>query len=208
METIHEADSTKPKFDVSYLLSVVRYHQKWNDDDYSIKKNLGSRQHNYAGYYMDKNLTATISAKNPVYYDTGIEKIDPSCEKAFYEVINFAKENNVELLFVDTPQFKSGREMLRTNYVLQLIEKENVELMSWDYIDAAGNLAFNMNLDFSRDFYNAGHVNFWGAQKFTDSFAQYLLANYEFEDRRNDEACKEYWEGRYDIIKSKVEEWM
>ena len=208
MKTIHEKDATKPAFDISYLLSVVRYHQKWNDDDYSFKKNFGSKIHQYAGFYMDKNLTATVSPKDPIKYDTGIEKIDPSCEKAFYEVIEYAKKRNVKLLFVDTPQLKSGREMLRTNYVLELIKKEKVDLITWDYIDGNGNLAFNMGLDLKTDFYNSGHVNFWGAQKFTDEFAQYLLANYEFKDRRDDEACKKYWDGRYDIIKSKVDEWI
>ena len=34
-----------------------------------------------------------------------------------------------------------------------------------------------------------------------------LFSKYEFEDRRKDNTCKEYWNGRYDIIKTKVEDY-
>lgn len=208
MEERHKFDNNEPEFDISYLLSIVKYHSKWKEDDLPFADNIKKHNNEYAGFYMNKKYTTKVSPQTPVPYDsTIIEKIDPSCENSFYEIVEYSKEKNVKLLFVDTPQFKSDRELHRTNYMRQLIKKENLDFITWDYVDANGNLAFNLDLDFSKDFYNSGHVNFWGAEKFTDEFAQYLFSKYEFEDRRKDITCKEYWNGRYDIIKTKVEDY-
>ena len=60
--------------------------------------------------------------------------------------------------------------------------------------------------DREKDFYNEGHVNYYGALKFTDYFSEYLLENYDLTDRRNDENC-EYWNGHIDKSSDTVAHW-
>lgn len=207
MEERHKLDNEEPEFDLSYLFSIIRYHSKWVEEDVeAFAKNVGKHSNLYAGFYMDKNLTTKISPQTPVPYDsTVVEKIDQSCEDAFYEIIEYAKEKDVKILFVDTPQFKNTRELGRINYVLDMFEKAGVDYLTYDRMDSVG--GFTIDFDYSKEFYNAGHVNFDGAIKFTDVFAKYLDENYDLPDRRNDESVKKYWDGKYDVIKAKIAEW-
>ena len=43
-----------------------------------------------------------------------------------------------------------------------------------------------MNLDYSVDFYNENHVNYYGADKYTNFLAKFIKSKYEIPDRRND----------------------
>jgi len=206
MEEIHKLDNSKPKFDISYLLSIVKYHSKWIDEEDKILKNIGKRENKYAGFYMDKNLTPTIEPQTPIPYDgDSIEKIDQSCEDAFYEIVEYAKEKDIEILFLDTPQFKIPRERARINYVLKMFEDAGVDYLTYDRMDSVG--GFTIDFDYDKEFYNEGHVNYEGAIKFTSVFAEYLDKNYDLPDRRNDENVKKYWDGRNDMIKAKIAEW-
>lgn len=54
-----------------------------------------------------------------------------------------------------------------------------------------------MGLDWQHDFYNSKHVNYVGAEKYTDYLVKYINENYELPDRRGDERYKS-WEKAYD----------
>ena len=51
------------------------------------------------------------------------------------------------------------------------------------------------------------HVNFYGAEKFTDALAAYLNEHYDLPDRRNDEAVKGDWDGIYDELLFEIREY-
>ena len=61
-------------------------------------------------------------------------------------------------------------------------------------------------MDLNTDFYNEGHTNYYGAQKFTKVFSEYLVENYDLKDRRNDENVKEHWDGVHDKLLAKIAE--
>ena len=53
-----------------------------------------------------------------------------------------------------------------------------------------------MGIDFSTDFYNAGHVNVYGAQKYTRFVADHIKGKYSVPDHRGDKDYEE-WDENY-----------
>ena len=60
-----------------------------------------------------------------------------------------------------------------------------------------------MELDFSKDFYNGNHVNCFGAEKYTDFLGKYIVNNYNMPDHRNEDR---YISWHDDFAKFKEEE--
>ena len=208
MKTIHSLDETQPEFDISLLLSFVRFHSRWVEDGIRIRSNMGGRIHNYAGFFMNEYRSVKSipqSFDNVLEDDETNTKMDQVSVEAFYDVINFAKEKNVKLLFVDTPQFRTPAEKAGIDQIYDMVEKSGADWLT--FYKEEPEQGFTVDFDFDVDFYNDGHVNYYGAEKFTEVFAEYLNENYDFPDHRNDAGAKVYWDGKYDNIKTKIKEY-
>lgn len=196
-----EIPEEKSKYDMSYLFSFIRFHGKWSDN-YSIYKNLGSKEHQYGGFYMSPERTIRKAPHAKVIYNANIyAELDPLAEESLYEVIEYIKEKNLTALFVDTPQFLDQSEMSRANTTYRILEENGMDYIHW-YQN--GSSEFTIDLDNTTEFYDESHVNYYGALKFTDDLAKYLDENYNFLDRRKDEAASSYWGGKYEKIQNGV----
>ena len=205
IEKRYEVDKTAEKFDLSCFLSFVKYHSKWEEDDYSIEKNLGEKPHEYMGYFVSSKATILKTKLDKASYDPEYKRdLDPMSEEALYELINYVKENDINVLFVDTPQVRGYSEMGRANTVYEILEKEGMNYISY-YSNETDN-SFIVDLDVETDFYNNGHVNFYGATKFTSHLAAYIDKNYDLPDRREDENAAAEWDGVHEILLNKIHE--
>ncbi len=203
MRVIHETFEDAPAFDISYLLSFVKYHDRWKDDDYKIQNNLGNKEHEYGGFYITGNSTK-IQPQEVRPYDFDLyTPLDPVTEESLYEILDFLEEKDVEVLFVDTPQLKDDQEVGRGNTLYKILDERGVDYIHFLSEDQSESLHV-IDFDYDRDFYDAPHVNYYGAEKFTDYFAQYLDENYDLPDRRADESVAKDWDGRYDAIVKKI----
>lgn len=208
MDVIHSAFEDEPAFNLSMLLPYINYHSKWSEDDFTFKKNLGDNEHLYMGFYMDSKLTPDKEEQSPVVYDSEyMEEMDPVSEEALHELLQYVQANDLNVLFVDTPQFKSASEMGRANAVYQILDEYGVDYINFCMTDEEGNFTNISDFDLGNDFYNDGHVNYYGAVKFTAVMAEYLDDNYNFEDHRSDEAVTEDWDGIYKKIQKKIASW-
>ena len=208
MKTIHEAFPEEECFDLSYLLSYIKYHSKWTDEDYSFSKNLGSKEHTYAGLFMNKKLSLQATEQEWKPYNTEIlEPLDPVAEKSLYELLEYIKAKDLNVLFVDTPQFKDETEMGRANTVYKILDEYGMNYENYCLTDAQGVFLEYGHLNPKADFYDDGHVNFQGADKFTATFAKYLNENYDLPDRRNDPNVSESWEGIYAKTQKRIKNW-
>lgn len=203
VDAIHSVDETESLWGISYYLPFVKYHSKWADEDFSIHDNIGSWTDSYAGFFIDDDLSIKGEEQEEIKYDKDMsEELDPLSEQALYELIDYANEKDIELLFVDTPQFMDEVEIGKANTIYDILDKEGFNYIS--YISGAQE---EMNLDSKTDFYNAGHVNYYGAEKFTTVFAKYLDENYDLPDRSNDARVKENWDGVYSHIKETIKKY-
>ena len=202
MQVIREKDENQDVFDASYLFSIIKYHDKWAEEDYSIAKNLGSKDQIYGGFCIKSSKAIKRAAQKKTVFDADyFDELDPLSEKSLYEVLDYIKEKNLNVLFIDTPKFLDESEMGKVNTVHKILEENGMTYLHY-YVDGSGD--FSIELDAKRDFYDASHVNFYGAEKFTASLAEYLKENYDLPDKREDPAAQKFWDGKYDKAKDKI----
>lgn len=203
MEIIHRLDESKPAFDASYLLSFVKFHTKWSEGDFTLDTQYDKEKHEFGGYYLHFLLSIQHASLTPAEYDKDYYlPLDPISEEALYELLDYAKERGVELLFVDSPQLMSETEIGRANTVRKILQEQGAAYVSFNGTAEAEQM--NIQIDPATDYYDDAHVNYYGAEKFTASLAAYLDQNYDLPDRRNEESVRKDWDGVYDHIKRTV----
>ena len=148
------------------------------------------------GFYMHKDYTVSpIQDYTPTVNTDERIPLDPVAQTWLDKFLSYISDKDYEVLFLQTPSTRTKTEAGRLNTLE-------------DYLEARGYKSLVLGIDESiydleNDFYNDGHVNYYGAEKFTDRFAKYLKENYDLPDRRGDKKCAA-WEGVYDIIKQQV----
>lgn len=208
----HEIDPTLPKWELSYFLPFIKYHTKWIEDDFTISSNWIQAPHQYGGYHVF--WLTHVSRPIEVFPVTGntIVDLDPFVEKYLYEVLNYIKSKNLNVVFLSSPQSWDESEVIDsafTTRVLQILDQEGFPYLAY-YLD--GQLKQPTDdikisyLDPQQDFYNEGHTNFYGAQKYTRQLAEDLLEKYTLPDRRGQEVFEKTWNGIYDYLKNTIEE--
>lgn len=202
MEVIHTADEEQSRWDLSYIFPMIKYHSKWSMD-YRFEDNMPGREHKYLGFYMSaKRSVRIIEQEVQPYRKDVIGELDPLSEEALYDLLAYIREKNLNVLFVDTPKFFVEQELPRTNRIYQILEQEGFDYLSF-YTDGEDG-PFTIDLDPKMDFYNSGHVNYYGAEKFTSVLAAYLDERFDFPDHRSDENVKKDWDGVYEHIKETI----
>lgn len=208
MKTIQQVTEEKSSFDLSLLLSYIKYHTMWGDEDFSISDNISRKESDYMGFFMHKSLSTKPNDHDAVVYDPNYYKdLDPIAEASLYELLDYVEEKGLKVLFVDTPELKGQKEIGFANSVFRILDKYGVDYINYSETDADGNFLHGLDLDPDHDFYNENHVNYYGAEKFTAVVSAYLDETYNFEDRRSDEAVAEQWDGIYNKIKKQIKKW-
>lgn len=199
MKIIHEVDETKPKFDFSYILPLIKYHGSWESEGLGILGNPGNRKHKYGGFYVSRKRSLKQVPQTPTPYNHEFYmELDPISERTLYEFFDYIREHDLQVLFLDTPQFKDEHEIGRANAIYQILEEEGFDYVHYYSENPEGKFA--IDLDPETDFYNAGHVNYYGATKVTKALAEYINENYDLPDRRGEERYSKIWDGVYDRI--------
>ena len=199
MEVIHSLDESKPRFDISYFLPFIRYHDKWTEDTFRFSTNLGQRTHANMGFYYDDWFSVfSHSLRLFVLSSAHTQPLDPVSEASLRELLDYIREKELNVLFVDSPQVLLPRDAGLTNRVYQILEEEGFECLHFYNQDDAYPFAIPLNL--RTDFYGRSHVNYYGAEKYTAALAAYLDEHYDLPDRRRDPAVSEIWDGAYDSL--------
>lgn len=208
MSSIADLDEESDSFDLSYLLSYIKYHNMWEDDDFSLVDNTSSTECEYMGFFMRKSLSLKPKDQKATVFKTDYyDELDPYSEESLYEFLDYVEEKGLNVLFVNTPNHMKKEEMGRTNTICQILDQRGIQYINYCETDDQGDFSLIPELDHVEDFYNRNHVNYYGAEKFTAVFAEYLNENYDFTDHRSDEAVKEDWDGVYYHIKATIQEW-
>ena len=200
-----KVDSSSSLFDLSYLFPIIKFHSKWSDKDYLVENNWSNYPHEYLGFNVMDRVTARPTPQKYRPYDADLYyELDPTIEECLYDFLDYLKEKELNVVFVDTPQVRLDDETGRSNTIYKILEEEGFDYVHYYEENDVNN--FSIDMDLATDFYNAGHANYYGATKFTDVFAKYLVENYDLKDRRNDENVKEQWDGVHDKLLAKIAE--
>ena len=181
---------------LEYYIPLIRYHDKWAEltaDNFSTEINDikgGNTTSWYLGHVKDVSKDYKTSDES--------HEISLALEESINSLLDYCDEEDVKIVFVTVPRAEGKLETVQKfNTVNKLITDRGYPIIDlMDCPEAA-------NIDPTTDYYNTTHTNIHGALKLTHYISEYLIENYGFEDKRQDEAYdswNESYEKYADII--------
>lgn len=182
---------------LEFAFPIIRYHSRWSklsSNDLAAKK-VWLRGFRIKGKIRKQEEpeqimeTAEINARNMEYLD---------------RIIKLCEENNIKLVFVQTPMAPKGNDEFyieaycKLNTVRSYAEEMGIPYVSFE------DLKGEIHLDYSMDFTDAGHLNIFGAEKTTEYMGTWLKNQCDMPDHRGE---KEYekWQSDYTKYSEAVE---
>lgn len=187
---------------IDYSLLFEEYHGRYPELTLTdIADDLGDpvRTASWKGFYD----YFRIDPINEPEFDEDVDPIPITNKQEFYyrKIIEFCQEQNIPLLVIVSPDGGYNTDA-RAYY---MYAAEIAEEYGVDYID------FNeyydeMDLDFSCDFGDIGHLNYSGNRKFTSLLGEYIADNYDLPDRREETSgLYDSWEDNYIYLEARAD---
>lgn len=200
-DLIHEINPEFSRHNMTLYLPFIKYHTMWSDDTFSFAE-IGRTESKTLGYRLYKGKSIkTVAQENPCVTDE-IKELNKYSKSHLEDTVSYIKENNINAVFVASPKINNEEAAMNFNYIFDYLESEGIPYIDFNSRD---NIE-KYKIDYSHDFYDEGHVNIYGALKYTDYLSAYLSENYDLPDHRDDEKCEE-WHGVYEYIMTNVEKW-
>lgn len=192
---------------LSYYVDMFKYHTNWK------MLTLKSEWMNWR--YHKKNELKGMDIKDevgpiPTPAAAGAEgklEISETQETYLRDLLKYLDENKYQALFIISPCNMSFENQQMFNYMDGIITDAGYPFINMN------NFYDEIGIVFEEDYADYGsHTNAVGAEKCTDFLEEYLMNNYEFEDKRGNDAYKswdeayELWLERLDEAKDKIEE--
>jgi len=194
---------------LEYYFDISKNHTEWAKLAFYLFLKGGIKDGSYVLDYVDNVVKNPFKGYYFVPKTKSVEftdysniaesvKIDDDANKCFIDLLDYCKEENLEVLFVVHSYIQEKEDKKEFNYMKEVIDKYGFGFINTN--DYYG----EMGLDYSFDFYNENHVNIFGAEKYTDFLSQYILKNYELPDRRDDVNYSS-WNEDYENFNKEVE---
>lgn len=149
------------------------------------KEDFQSEYPPYIGY--SANFETQPMSEIELYTGDEMLPIPRESEQWLHKIIDLAEEKGIPLCFFLSPCIAGEQEQKQFLYIEQLAQEEGIT-----YLNTL-RLKDELGIDVSRDFIDASHTNYYGAEKVTAYLGSYLKEQYALEDRRG-VAGYELWE--------------
>ncbi len=196
IQTINEMVSDQSER-YTYYFDIFKYHSNWKT--LVLPSQLRCFRYEYPN--AQKGFVMKDGIRPAEYIDyskiTETSPIPPYNEESLRELLAYLKEENQKALFVLAPyELESEEKQKNFNYCEQIILESGYDFLNMnEAID-------EMEFDFAEDFYDGGiHTNAIGSRKCSQFFAEYILRQVEFDDKRGIEGY-ESWDVAYQMWKN------
>lgn len=183
---------------VSYYFDISKYHEDYE----RLGKEINWRYMNnecvseYKGFEFIEDPCHSIIQKPIDYRTEDIKKLEPKRESCLKKLLKYLSENNIDALFVAGPIPISREDEMQYNAIGEI-----VTLYGYNFLNT-NDYYKEMSIDFAKDFYNTGHVNVYGAEKYTRFVSDYIKDHYHITDHRGDKEFAQ-WEADYQAAKER-----
>ena len=136
-----------------------------------------------------KSDTPSLNAQ--LSEETGELDLDPELQQNLFDLLDYSKEQNLNVIFVRAPHFvteKTYDRVKRSNKMASILKERGFSYYAFENNTAA------IGIDDNRDFYNEDHMNVYGAIKFTDFLADGLVNSESLEIDPQSDLQKEMWD--------------
>ncbi len=180
-------------------MTRIKYHGLWNE----LPDRVNMMQSNFSldvrGYNVLKGFRTTAkifksdtpSLNAQLSEETGELDLDPELQQNLFDLLDYSKEQNLNVIFVRAPHFvteKTYDRVKRSNKMASILKERGFSYYAFENNTAA------IGIDDNRDFYNEDHMNVYGAIKFTDFLADGLVNSESLEIDPQSDLQKEMWD--------------
>lgn len=183
----------------SYYLDIIKYH---SHTDVLAKADQWGYMNSQGVYNKEKGFVPETKiapfVKNN--WDEQRKQLNSLQMQSINRILDYCDKERIQVLFICCPYIFSQQDMGVINTCGDIIEERGYTFENFNkHVDEIG-------LDYETDFYDANHVNYWGAVKYTQYFNDYLVKNYELEDHRGDTKY-EQWDRDYEDLLPTMSQW-
>lgn len=192
---------------ITHVMGLKTSINKWEDIKASVEKNDKRIAFllNYPIYHSryaklsESDYQYNFCKENPLYLPGTIIRYntEPQTPKAdleqvketikLYEkeedylckIIELCHDRNIPLLLVSAPSCLSEESQKEINAVWEIAEDYKVSYLDFN------KMYEEVDIDFSEDFSDEGHLNFKGSEKYTKYLGNYLSNQYTWKDKNN-----------------------
>lgn len=172
---------------INYYFSLFLYHNAW--------KHISSQNFSINSLYMGYWYYDILESSSQEEYNWNDSKINlpSSIERLLLDLINYIKQNNLNVLFVVPKRWYWHPSQEQLNTAISIIKDNELDIINFNNIN-------DMDINFKNDFHDEGHLNLYGATKYTLYFSKYLNENYNFIKEKNDKLDL-LWDKKYEEFK-------
>lgn len=178
---------------VDYLIPIVKYHSRLSSGEIAWEDFMPWTVKNTTKGYVLSDLTLQQKAYEPPEYSDEYKKLAPEMEEALNAVLDRCDELDAEVLFVLSPYAMRKNVQAKFNTAIEIVEARGYTVLDCNHKEVTDEIG----IDWQHDLYNSKHVNYVGAEKYTEYLLEYLTENYDLPDRRGD-AKYDSWEKAYE----------
>ncbi len=169
----------------SYYFDLLKYHTNYEAlSDEAQWRNLDRS----AVYNVDKGFEPTeghIPFEKPEISEERTELTERQ-SAALEELLDYCDKEKLPVLFICNPIIMKGDDCGLLNTIGDRITERGYTFLNFNrYYDDIG-------LDFEMDFGDVNHVNYLGAEKYTEYLAEYISSHYDLPDHRDDPAYEQW----------------
>lgn len=181
-----------------YFPSFTIYHSRYDDlerDDFNDFFWNSREKEDFKGYTPYWQRTPQTK---PEISETEKGGLTEKSEKYLRRIISYTKKKGSRLVLMAAPYVLTAEDKLTYNQIEEIAEAEGIVFVDFnEYYD-------EMGLDFTQDFNDDSHLNYWGGCKFSDYLGEFLTARCEVADRRG-QAGYESWDDHVMLIAEEVQ---
>ena len=181
-----------------YVFPLIKYHSLWAELPERVNMLASNFTLDVRGYNYLKGFRTTAkvfksdkpSYNNKIVDEHGQLDLDPKLQEQLMDLLDYCKQNNVNIVFVRAPNFVTDEtydRVKRSNKMASIVNEQGFSYYTFE------NDAVNIGIDEKRDFYNEDHMNVYGALKFTDYLAEKILYREELKVDKLTEEQQENW---------------
>ncbi len=195
LETILKSKYIPAEDKLLYITEIGKYHSRWaqvvelaRENKLDLDYDFYQVKYPQKGYMMTARLFNTDKAcADYSQYVANTPSFPDDTRHLLDSLMDYAKDNNIELLFVDTPFIGVSEKVLDMSKSLQQIVEEN----GYKYYEMNYEIA-SLGLDANKHFYDDNHTNAWGAELVTKAIGEYIAVNYGIKNEHSKEVVDDF----------------
>lgn len=177
-------NNVAPEDWAEYYMPIIKYHSIWRDYPSPGLRAVSTLKQDLRGYSYLKGFrtTTTVFKSDTKCLNSKLAKeneaydLNPELQSKLEELLEFCKEEKLDnVVFVRAPHYvmrQTYDRVKRSNKMAEIVKS-----YGFDYLNLERQVK-EIGIDEATDFYNADHMNIYGAAKFTDYLGKLMQDKY------------------------------